>query len=310
MLSVNGMKLKVGGVFHLLLRKANGEVKRELQFKNLITNYGMEKLITGNLGIDYLLIGNGTSEPSFGDTKLAGTSWWWTSDNYVSSAIRYNRTIAPFWSEKSVKMTFRPGLATGTLTEIGLTGDYATNKPTVRTLIKDSNGNPTSIVKEPDDFLDVSYTFRSYAPSEDASFSLNINGVNHAGIIRPFGLFDTSYLKWQPLTQLHIYEPYSSTANLPVINSGVSATRTALTGAPAVTSVPSSHVVSRVPSEFKRRFTSTWNPDKGNMTIRSVIYGTGSSEYGPMFGIQFDPPIVKTASQRLVLSCDLEIIRS
>ena len=309
----NCVNLRIGGRFHLTLRDKNGNVKKELGFNNLITDSGLERIVTGQtLGTNAALIGNGTTEPSFADTKLTGTLWWWTSTGRTESTVRYNKTTPPYWAEVTHKLTFNSGVATGTHTEVGMGPSNGSNIVSVRTLIKDNDGNPISIEKGPEDFLDIAYTFRTYIPNEDIPFTYTIDGVEHTGFFRPLGLSDVNYNKWQPF--LNRYNPsvdycYCSTGDLPAIHATSSQVGAALTSSPNVTRRPNEILISRVTGEYKNRYTLSWNPDIGNIAIKSILISSFWDNDLMMYGVQFNTPVVKTNKQRFRLVFDIEVSR-
>ena len=301
----NAPKVNMGisGHFHLVLRKASGEVKQELEFDNLITDNGLRAIVTDSLGTSNAHVGTGTATPTFSDVKLANPLAQTDAGSGAGPVSYRSRTEPPFWTQMSIKRTFAPGVGTGILTEIGMAPSANLNLVHTRTLIKDANGNPTSITKLADDFLDITYTVRTAIPNEDTPFSFELNGQTVTGFIRPLGLLDTVQLKWQPATRLLAL--YASTGGiypyrgaLPVIHgSGTPTDR--LSGPSEITTVNDT-------VNLRRRYTCTWNPDKGNMNIKSLmVVGDQRCRYG----IQFDEPIVKTATQRFRFMFDIGVVR-
>lgn len=303
----NAPKVNIGisGHFHLVLRKASGEVKQELEFDNLITDNGLRAIITGNFGTSNAHVGTGTATPTFSDVKLANPLAQTNAGSNTGVTYR-SRTEPPFWTQMSIKRTFAPGVGTGILTEIGMAPSADLNLVHTRTLIKDANGNPTSITKLADDFLDVTYTIRTAIPNADVPFSFQLNGETITGFIRPLGLSDTSSVKWQPATRLLSLNTWSGgiypyTGVLPAIHGSVS---------PAgQLSNPSEITTVNDTVNLRRRYTCTWNPDKGNMNIKSLVTYESHATEQCRYGIQFDTPIVKTASQRFRFMFDQGIIR-
>ena len=300
----NAPKVNMGisGHFHLVLRKASGEVKQELEFSNLITDNGLRAIVTSGLGISNAHVGTGTTEPTFADVKLANPIAQTSTGSGVGSASYRSRTEPPFWTQRGVKRTFVPGVGTGILTEIGMAPGADLSLVHTRTLIKDSNGNPTSITKLADDFLDITYTVRTAIPNEDTPFSFELNGQTVTGFIRPLGLLNTAYTKWQPATRLlELKSMIPFTGVLPAIHGAGSPTG----------ELPSPNGITTVNDtvNLKRIYTCTWNPDKGNMSIKSLITSRYSPDEPCQWGIQFDEPIVKTAAQRLRFMFDLGVVR-
>ena len=304
----NTPKVNIGisGHFHLVLRKASGEVKQELEFDNLITDNGLRAIITGNLGTSNAHVGTGTATPTFSDVKLANPLAQTAAGSGAGPVSYRSRTEPPFWTQMSIKRTFAPGVGTGILTEIGMAPSADLNLVHTRTLIKDANGNPTSITKLADDFLDVTYTIRTAIPNEDTPFSFELNGQTVTGFIRPLGLLDTAVVKWQPATRLLLLSAIPGgllpfTGVLPAIHGAGSPTG----GLP----YPNDITTMNDTVNLKRIYTCTWNPDNGNMSIKSLITLESWTGEPCRWGIQFDEPIVKTAAQRLRFMFDLGIVR-
>lgn len=296
----NTPKVNIGisGHFHLVLRKASGEVKQELEFDNLITDNGLRAIVIGSLGTSHAHVGTGTATPTFSDVKLANPLAQTSSGSGTGPLSYSSRTEPPFWTQVSIKRTFAPGVGTGILTEIGMAPGSNLDLVHTRTLIKDANGNPTSITKLADDFLDVTYTIRSAIPNEDTPFSFELNGQTVTGFIRPLGLLDPVYATWQPATRLPSGDITPYTGALPVIHGN--GTPTGQISGPSVITTVNDTV------NLRRRYTCTWNPDKGNMNIKSLVT---NGDQMCRYGIQFNAPIVKTATQRFRFMFDIGVVR-
>lgn len=300
------VNMGISGHFHLVLRKASGEVKQELEFDNLITDNGLRAIITDSLGTFNAHVGTGTATPTFSDVKLANPLAQTSLGSGAGPVSYRSRTEPPFWTQMSIKRTFPPGVGTGVLTEIGMAPSANLDLVHTRTLIKDANGNPTSITKLADDFLDVTYTIRTAIPNVDVPFSFNLNGQTVTGFIRPLGLSDTLNVKWQPAISLPTFitsagamTPY--TGALPVIHGSGNPTGLLL-GPSEITTVNDT-------VNLRRRYTCTWNPDRGNMDIKSLMTYVGHGSERCRYGIQFDTPIMKTASQRFRFMFDIGVAR-
>lgn len=298
-----GVNADLHGRYRLVLRNEKEGVKQDLEFSNLITSYGLREVLNDRFNVYRIEVGSGTAEPTFDDTKLASFIAFSHSTSGVTPPSVLNRTTFPYWTETSFLRTFNPGVATGIITEVGAGNSLNSDRVLSRSLIKDANGDPTSITKLADDFLDIFYTIRSYIPNEDIPFTATINGINKTGFIRPLKLNDTTNRKWSVLINLpssYISHAYSSPDSLPAIHS---ATDVSVTGR----STPSTVTHVNDTANFKRRYTFTWNPDKGNINVKSILLSTQWSTDICPYGIQFDEPIIKTNTQRLSISFDLAL---
>ena len=297
---------RLSGRYRLVLRNEKEGIKEDLEFDNLITSYGLWSILQGYFKGYRIDIGTGTTTPTFSDVKLANYIAQSSSSGGVIPPSAINRTVLPYWAETSYLKTFNPGIGTGIITEVGLGNQYHSDRLLSRSLIKDANGNPTSITKLADDFLDVFYTVRSYIPNADIPFTAMINGSAKTGFIRPLKLNDTTYRKWSALVSIPSGSSYltgyayTSPENLPAMHSDADVSSVGRS-----TPSSSTHVDDTV--NFKRRYTLTWNPDKGNINVKSILLSTYWSTDICPYGIQFDEPIIKTNTQRLSISFDLAL---
>lgn len=190
------MSFNIGiqGRFQLQIHKANGELKQELEFKNKILNSAWPA--TGGSASDrfgFFHLGTGTTPPEFTDTTLQARTRWNTSqvNNFVVFSIDYaNGKIVHRTSHQ-----FTPGQATGTFTEIGIGPNVNGTNLFSRSLIKDSNGNPTSITVLSDEYLTINYFFDVIYPITDIPFTCTIKGTQYNGFIRSSG-WSSSNSSW------------------------------------------------------------------------------------------------------------------
>ena len=299
---------RLSGRYRLVLRNEKEGIKEDLEFDNLITSYGLWSILQGYFSGYRIDIGTGTTTPTFSDVKLANYIAQSSSSGGVTPPSAINRTVLPYWAETSYLRTFNPGIGTGIITEVGLGNQFHFDRVLSRSLIKDANGNPTSITKLADDFLDVVYTLRSDVPSEDIAFNVGINGTEVSGFMRPLRFFSSAYHAWQPFIYFPSfgYSTYASTGLLPAIHSD---SQSSLTGSGAITSAATESTSVNDAANYKKRYTATWNPDKGNVTIKSIYMADHWGDGRATYGIQFNTPIVKTATQRFRFSFDMIVNR-
>ena len=169
----------VSGHFKLETHSAvTGELRKCIEFDNLITNTGMDAMMTGWFSTQYFAVGTGTTPPTFTDTTLsnqlvyAGSDASNISDSNSGSPLYYGQRIS--WHR------FNPGQATGNITEVGVGGELTTSPTKVvcsaRALIVDGSGNPIALTVLPDEYLTVTYTRRFYPPLTDSTGSFTIGG--------------------------------------------------------------------------------------------------------------------------------------
>jgi len=134
-----------------------GNPKRVLaEFDNLITDFGLN-YIAGSYSeiLKKCSIGTGNTLPAYSDTTLAAKKAETTAytDQFISSTSDY----------LSYKKTFQfsVGAASGNLAEVGI-GTY--ENLFSRALIKDAQGNPTTIAVLPDEIQHVTWELRIAKP--------------------------------------------------------------------------------------------------------------------------------------------------
>lgn len=168
---------QLAGRFKLQRIKADtGEVVQTLEFKNLITDIGLNRLGTTAVA-DYAYVSSNSTPPSVLDTSLAG---FIASTATQQSSVSNPNNSNPYWTETTVVRRFAAGVAAGNLTKVGI--GWTPNSVGglwSSALIVDGLGNPTTLTVLSDEFLDVSYTLRYYPPTTDSTFSATISGVSY-----------------------------------------------------------------------------------------------------------------------------------
>lgn len=190
------------GVFHFKLTNTiSGEV-REYEFTNLILDSGLNKLPYGGF-VTGCLLGGDTNTPLTTDTEITNiqtgvvtpqthgvgaantsnspywSSYYWTFHVPTSVDIFYIRQVAVGWG---VEATLEP------YEDFGFTyynWVYIYEGLFSLVLVKDINGNPTTIVKGTDDTLDVTYTLQVNCPTADVVSTVIIGGLEYSYTIRP-----------------------------------------------------------------------------------------------------------------------------
>ncbi|WP_173911038.1 hypothetical protein [Acinetobacter sp. Marseille-Q1618] len=163
--------INVGAQFKLIKHKGDASKPTEETdyFHNLVLDSGLERMSVGSV-LGYVSVGSGNSIPNISQTSL---------DNFIASTNSQNGADAvgnqlvtkPYYSWARRTYRFNAGVAAGNLSEIGV-GWTSTNLFN-RTLIKDLNGNPTTLTVLNDEFLDVIVEIRAY-PQEIITGSFNL----------------------------------------------------------------------------------------------------------------------------------------
>lgn len=169
---------EVGARFRLIARKASTEeITRETGwFNNIVLDTGLAQMSVG-LWIDRCCVGTGNSTPVATQTQLdafkASTT---TTQGVAESGMQV--TTLPYYDWLRVTYRFGEGVAAGNISEVGM--GWANASLWNRALVKDVNGNPTTITVLADEYLDVITEIRVY-PQETLSGSFNF--LNKAGAV-------------------------------------------------------------------------------------------------------------------------------
>jgi len=267
-------------------------------FDNLITDGYMNLL--GTTGSSYsslsCVVGTGNTPPAFTDTQLAALK------AVTSSGLNYlnGKELASNYSWFRQTFQFDQGQAAGNLAEVGVsTGGILIS----RALIKDAQGNPTTITVLPDEILQVTWEFRVYWPQAAVTGTANIAGS---------GTHDFS------ITALHTDQPSGwviSSMNIKrmgFFQGGISLySGTQFLGSTSSGSLTTAPYIN---NSFKRNASYLVPIDIGNYSagIDWFVFGFGHSNdgYGCYYKVTLDPPIMKTAEQTLTLNVELSWARA
>jgi hypothetical protein len=189
-------RIGISGYFKVFLEDAQtGNIKRYLEFPNLITNAGLNQIGTGNLTLatcfNFLDVGSGSQTPAVTDIKLRASTGYRTSFADGTADITTTNS-SPEYAQRQITRVFTESEANGDLTEFGIwTGTLASSVLMNRSLIKDSLGNPTVLTKTPSDRLRVQFQYRLAAPQTDNVVLFSGDGnlfPASTGTLRPQGV--------------------------------------------------------------------------------------------------------------------------
>lgn len=160
--------------FKLVVHKGDGRPVRETAwFDNIVLDSGLNRMAVGTW-IDRCCVGTGNTTPNVLQTQLvnflASTAWKLTTNTGIQTSI------TPYYRYASVTWRFNEGVAAGNISEVGL--GWGDSNLWNRALIKDINGNPTTITVLNDEYLDVVSEVRSY-PRMSSSGSFNLLDKNN-----------------------------------------------------------------------------------------------------------------------------------
>jgi len=264
-------------------------------FSNLITDYGLDAIATIESGIaNNCFVGSGNTPPAVTDINLAGGIA--STQNKISETSGKNLTEGYSWQRRVWE--FAAGTATGNLSEVGV--GRTSNTLFSRALIKDAQGNPTSIAVLPQEVLQVTWELRLYWPQPPVTGTVNIPGsgthdftlqaVNQDAAqqwrIEASYLCDLSHL----YNYVQLYSGGVSQGNAPA----------------TITHAPYAKGLFQKPAEILLPV------GQGNYSagIDAVVFFAGSAAAANPYRLEFDPPILKTANDVLRLHITLSWGRS
>lgn len=160
--------------------KAGEGINWESDFPNLVLDVGWDNLksvlAAENSPTDplHLFLGSGTTEPAATDSGLESISG--TLAGKAFSTRKYPATVTAQSPRVRLRFDYTEGEAEGVWTELGLAFDSQYSSPYNRSLIRDGNGDPTSLTILSDEFLTVYVELVMYFTSISGSGSIDYNG--------------------------------------------------------------------------------------------------------------------------------------
>lgn len=177
------------GSFKLtVLDKNRNPVKDKChEFHNLIVNSGLNLLGTVELStaVSYCRVGTSNTAPAAGQTDLGarhGTPTFTIVSGYPQTGSQI--ATEPKYHFITRVYEFAAGTIDGAaLAEVGLFNG-ASGAMFARALIKDGEGDPTTITLLSDEILQVQYTIRIYPPTGDVTGTVTIDSVSYDYTLR------------------------------------------------------------------------------------------------------------------------------
>lgn len=180
-------RLGFSGEFTLRVLRADKSCRQELKFSNLILNQGINRLSEGHdLGISSGVIrrcyvGTGSSAPNVNQTQLDNLL---ATTSSIQSISNSNAQSAPWSTTGVLRFRFGTGVAEGNISEVGVGWDVSeVHNCFSRELIRDSEGDPTTITILSDEILDVTYRLKLNIPSATFSFIAALGPAEESGTV-------------------------------------------------------------------------------------------------------------------------------
>lgn len=304
----------IGAVLKLVVRKAGtDEIVRETpEFKNLVLSTGLARMAV-NSWIDRCCVGTGNSTPVVSqvglDSFLASTT---TTAAGASDTGGIQVTDAPFYWYGRRTWRFAVGVATGNISEVGL--GWGNSELWNRALIKDVDGNPTTITVLADEYLDVISEVRIYPQESSGTFNLidKLGNIisQHSFIAKPRFNQAGGGANW--LARKVSYARNGSTTSSPVFGIGTGSIPTIPTDSPSVGF--STRDLIHTPLVNGLKASKAVSSSEGNIgnhkSFTSMIEGLMCGGLGTLanscgYNWEVDPPIPKDAETILTYSFTL-----
>ena len=290
---------EVGARFKLVARKASTEeITRETGwFHNIVLDTGLAQMSIGTW-LNRVCVGTGNSTPVATQTQLdafkASTT---TTQGAAASGMQL--TTLPYYNWLRMTYRFGEGVAAGNISEVGLA--WANANLWNRALVKDTNGNPTTITVLADEYLDVVAEIRIY-PQETLSGSFNL--LNKAGEVvsthsytgRAFYRNPGNYFAKLGIHSLAVYS--GAIGNSPTTQP--SGTRLDY-GDPTTTEYPT-------PTSIKCKKTfilANANGEHRTLIVESNLLSPSSYGSGSGYQVEFNPTITKTNQMELTYTVSM-----
>ncbi len=299
------MKLNAGvsGRYKLVTRKVHDldNAVGELEFDNLITDIGLERWATNKIGAK-CFIGSGNAPPTVNDTALGAQLAASTTTQNLQNWKAYS--AAERWTEATICYRFQPGVTLNSIAEVGVGWDGGLWS---RALVRDVNGNPTTIQLLSDEVLDVYYTLRIQFPA-DVTGSIVLDGVTYDWVLRPADL-----ATWPESYGYYFYYAFATGGVAKASTGSITQPNTAPDWAESSSTTT---VAAYVPGSRKRTMTFLFDLNDANVNIKSIIVQLGSG-YPPTMSWQLgfyqngqSVGVPKVSSKRLTLTFDFAWGRS
>lgn len=287
---------QVGARFKLVARKASTEeITRETGwFNNIVLDTGLAQMSVGTW-LNRCCVGTGNSTPVATQTQL-DTFKASTTTIQGNPAGGMQLTTLPYYDWLRVTYRFGEGVAAGNISEVGL--GWGNVNLWNRALIKDTNGNPTTITVLADEYLDVITEIRVY-PQE--TFSGSFNFLNKAGDIVSSHTYTGRAYHEAP-------QAYYYPMNIGVIEVYSTAMGTSPTGSPSGTAlgfgVPTtSEYPTPTSVKCKKTFATTdVNGEHRTILVRNTLLSPSS---GMGYQVEFSPTITKNNTMEITYTVSM-----
>lgn len=300
------------GFYLLEVIQQDGTLKQgeglNVPFKNLLLdNFFLAISPNGNGGtlvpsLSCCRVGTSSTPPAVTDTNLGSQLAISLDGSYATSYASSAGT--GYWRQVACTFTFSVGAVVGNISEVGIanSGNYLLLS---RSLIKDSNGNPTTITLVSTDQLKVTYSIRRNQPTVTTSGTLALvrDGVteNHPWVWYPNSA-DASYPNPLP-----IYANARGGGGL-YYTTGTPAANDRTGVLTPLLNLQNGSFTSSSYNSTTKTVTTTYTFDVG------TAFPSGFNIYRPLSNYEaegyfyFPTPVTKTATQKLVITSSYSMV--
>lgn len=293
----------IQGEFTVSVIGPDGQVKESSTTKNLILDNLLEAIRAKSdassiyYSTQTFRVGTGTTPPTASDLTLQST----LASRAVSSTptqVAITSDGTNWRTESTIQTDFSVGAVVGNITELGwfvagMKPNTLTNEVYSRTLIKDSQGNPTTLTVTSTDVLRVSYKLVMTGPDADVTGTLTLAGNSYNYTIRrptPSVVAVWAFL-----------DGSSASSNAAYVGGTFGAAGQNPSGGTLLTATA---LVEQGASAGERRFTITVPTNvNGSAGISMILLGN-------YMKIQFSPAVPKTTDDALKLLVNYTIART
>lgn len=294
---------EIGATFKMRTFKADGITTKETsEFHNLVLDTGLQRMGVG-AWVQRCYVGTGNSTPIASQTQLDATL---ASTSTVQSTVTgMNTTTKPYYYSIQKTYRFGEGVAAGNLTEVGLGWTVSGQNPCWnRALIKDANGNPTTLTVLSDEFLDVTVEIRIY-PAEKINgsfaFKNKLGGVisthTYNGYVHMIVPQDGTAVNFQ-FSTLTLYAGASLVENPTANITGTSLGSNSTSGT-------TNQIIS--PTTLRGQLKFTLNQGIGSCSgfLVNIVGVHRAASAGAFYKAIIDPPVTKTNEMEITWTIDL-----
>ncbi|WP_312056812.1 hypothetical protein [Acinetobacter courvalinii] len=297
---------QVGARFKLIARKANTEeiTQESAWFNNLVLDSGLSQMLTGSWST-LCMVGSGNSNPVASQTQLDAIVAS-TSTAQGANVGGMQTTVEPYYHWIRRTFRFGEGAAAGNLREVGI--GWANNACWNRALIRDANGNPTTLTILSDEYLDVVVEVRNYLTRTSTG---SFNYLDKLGNVISTHTYTAKSFYSSAGTTLGTcsfmgFSAYSGSITDDISNTITGNIPTGISG--------TTTIAGTIVAQFKKQSKPVITLTNGIGTLRSFlsrVIGIGVDAAGGGCGYkwQIEPPIVKDNTTELTFTISFTVGR-